>query len=121
MGDELCSSVVGDQKLRIRVVNIAAASIVRWLEVPRKYNSTIGKNGVCARSSRCGMEKWYDIRPVVDDLYRSVAGDKKLRMQVVDMAAASILRWLEVVRNYNSTIGKSGVCAHSSRCGIEKR
>ena len=56
MGDELCSSVAGDTELRMQVVDVAAAWIVRWLEMSINYNSTIGKNGVCARSSRCGME-----------------------------------------------------------------
>ena len=56
-----------------------------------------------------------------DELCSSVAGDTELRMQIVDMAADSNVRWREVQRNYNSTIGKNGVCAHSSRCDMEKR
>ena len=57
MGDDLCSSLAGDTELGMQVVDVAADSNVRWLEVPRNYNSTGVKNGVCAHSSRCDMEK----------------------------------------------------------------
>ena len=57
MCDELCRSVAGDIDMRMQLVDVAADSNVRWLEVQRNYNSTVGKNGVCALSSRCDMEK----------------------------------------------------------------
>ena len=67
------------------VVDIAVVSIVRWVEVQKNFNSTRGTKRVSAHSSRCGMEKRYDNRTMGDNLCSSVAGDKKLRMQVADI------------------------------------